>query len=237
MAAIAGTYGIAGGAVLALVAGADLLCLGGEDAGERMLDEVRDAIVAAVQRRRLWTSTGCRDAATQGARRWPSRPRGPADRTTVTDAADPRWPLPRCRSPDRCPPPSAPDPGAALRRGRPISPSATIPWGLAAAADDARLPRRSPVRSRTIRCRLTTSSAAGTVARAHPGPPSASLDDRCWPTAFGALPAVCGADRDGQRRHRRRRWPRPSPVTGRALANAASGAGGARRWRTDRSQS
>ena len=33
---------------MALDAGADLLCLGGEDAGERMLDEVRDAIVDAV---------------------------------------------------------------------------------------------------------------------------------------------------------------------------------------------
>jgi len=50
MAAIAGSHGIAGGAVLALRAGADLLCLGGEDAGEVMLDQVRDAIVHAVQR-------------------------------------------------------------------------------------------------------------------------------------------------------------------------------------------
>ncbi|MEP6559545.1 MAG: glycoside hydrolase family 3 N-terminal domain-containing protein [Nakamurella sp.] len=49
MAAISGSYGIAGGAVLALRAGADLLCLGGEDAGEVMLDVARDAIVAAVR--------------------------------------------------------------------------------------------------------------------------------------------------------------------------------------------
>ena len=48
MAAIAGTYGIARGAVMALNAGADLLCLGGEDAGEAMLDQVRDGIVEAV---------------------------------------------------------------------------------------------------------------------------------------------------------------------------------------------
>lgn len=48
MAAIAGTYGIASGAVMALNAGADLLCLGGEDAGEAMLDQVRDGIVEAV---------------------------------------------------------------------------------------------------------------------------------------------------------------------------------------------
>ncbi len=53
MAAINRTYGIAEGAVMALNAGADLLCLGGEDAGERMLDEVRDAIVSAVRDGRL----------------------------------------------------------------------------------------------------------------------------------------------------------------------------------------
>jgi len=53
MAAIAGNYGTAGGAVLALRAGADLLCLGGEDAGEVMLDQVRDAIVHAVQQGEL----------------------------------------------------------------------------------------------------------------------------------------------------------------------------------------
>jgi beta-N-acetylhexosaminidase len=53
MAAINRTYGIAEGAVMALNAGADLLCLGGEDAGERMLDEVRDAIVNAVREGRL----------------------------------------------------------------------------------------------------------------------------------------------------------------------------------------
>jgi beta-N-acetylhexosaminidase len=48
MAAIAGTHGIGAGAVRALSAGADLLCLGGEDAGEQMLDQVAGAIVAAV---------------------------------------------------------------------------------------------------------------------------------------------------------------------------------------------
>ncbi len=53
MAAINRTYGIAEGAVLALNAGADLLCLGGEDAGERMLDEVQAAIVRAVLDGRL----------------------------------------------------------------------------------------------------------------------------------------------------------------------------------------
>lgn len=48
MAAIAGSQGIARGAVLAVLAGADLLCLGGEDAGEVMLDDARDALVEAV---------------------------------------------------------------------------------------------------------------------------------------------------------------------------------------------
>ena len=53
MAAINRTYGIAAGAVLALNAGADQLRLGGEDAGERMLEEVRNAIVNAVLDGRL----------------------------------------------------------------------------------------------------------------------------------------------------------------------------------------
>ncbi len=62
MAAIAGMYGVAEGAVMALAAGADLLCLGGEDAGEWMLDEVRDAIVDAVMSGRL-PADRLRDAA------------------------------------------------------------------------------------------------------------------------------------------------------------------------------
>jgi beta-N-acetylhexosaminidase len=49
MAALADSYGIPGGAVRALAAGADLLCLGGDSMTAGELDGVRDAIVAAVR--------------------------------------------------------------------------------------------------------------------------------------------------------------------------------------------
>jgi beta-N-acetylhexosaminidase len=49
MAALADSYGIPGGAVRALAAGADLLCLGGDTMTADELDAVRDAIVAAVR--------------------------------------------------------------------------------------------------------------------------------------------------------------------------------------------
>lgn len=48
MAAVADAYGIAGAAVRALVAGADLLCIGGETRPEAEIDSIRDAIVDAV---------------------------------------------------------------------------------------------------------------------------------------------------------------------------------------------
>ncbi len=53
MAAIAGPYGIGGGSVMALQAGADLLCLGGENATEATPTLAREAIVAAVLDGRL----------------------------------------------------------------------------------------------------------------------------------------------------------------------------------------
>lgn len=53
MAAIAGPYGIGEGAVMALQAGADLLCLGGENATEATPTLAREAIVAAVLDGRL----------------------------------------------------------------------------------------------------------------------------------------------------------------------------------------
>ena len=53
MGAVAGTVGLAEGAVRALLAGVDALCLGGEDLGEPVVDGVRDAIVAAVHSGRL----------------------------------------------------------------------------------------------------------------------------------------------------------------------------------------
>lgn len=48
MAGVADDYGIAGGAVRALIAGADLLCIGGETRPEAEIDGIRDAIVDAV---------------------------------------------------------------------------------------------------------------------------------------------------------------------------------------------
>jgi beta-N-acetylhexosaminidase len=53
MGAVAGTVGLAEGAVLALLAGVDALCLGGDPAGESVADVARDAVVAAVRSGRL----------------------------------------------------------------------------------------------------------------------------------------------------------------------------------------
>ena len=53
MAAIATTYGMAEGAVMAIEAGADLLCLGAEDATPALLDTISSALVAAVRSGRI----------------------------------------------------------------------------------------------------------------------------------------------------------------------------------------
>jgi len=53
MGAVAGTVGIGEGAVLALLAGVDALCLGGDEAGEALADTARDALVTAVHSGRL----------------------------------------------------------------------------------------------------------------------------------------------------------------------------------------
>ncbi|HEU4349385.1 MAG TPA: glycoside hydrolase family 3 N-terminal domain-containing protein [Actinoplanes sp.] len=53
MGAVAGTVGLGEGAVLALLAGVDALCLGGDEAGEPIADAARDALVAAVRSGRL----------------------------------------------------------------------------------------------------------------------------------------------------------------------------------------
>jgi beta-N-acetylhexosaminidase len=53
MGAIAGSVGVGEGAVLALLAGVDALCLGGDEAGEPIADLARDALVAAVRSGRL----------------------------------------------------------------------------------------------------------------------------------------------------------------------------------------
>jgi beta-N-acetylhexosaminidase len=53
MGAVAGTVGLGEGAVLALLAGVDALCLGGDLAGEAAADAAREAVVAAVRSGRL----------------------------------------------------------------------------------------------------------------------------------------------------------------------------------------
>ena len=53
MGAIAGSVGVGEGAVLAVLAGVDALCLGGDEAGEPIADAARDALVAAVRCGRL----------------------------------------------------------------------------------------------------------------------------------------------------------------------------------------
>jgi beta-N-acetylhexosaminidase len=53
MGAIAGSVGVGEGAVLALLAGVDALCLGGEEADEPIAEAARDAVVAAVHSGRL----------------------------------------------------------------------------------------------------------------------------------------------------------------------------------------
>ena len=49
MQAVARRYGLAGATVQALAAGADAICVGGEDADEEVATALRDAIVAAVR--------------------------------------------------------------------------------------------------------------------------------------------------------------------------------------------
>jgi beta-N-acetylhexosaminidase len=76
MGAVTGTVGLGEGAVLALLAGVDALCLGGDEAGEAIADTARDALVAAVRSGRLPESRLAEAAgrtATLGA-----RPRPPA---------------------------------------------------------------------------------------------------------------------------------------------------------------
>ena len=53
MGPIAGAFGVGEGAVLAVLAGVDALCLGGDEAGEQIADAARDGLVAAVRSGRL----------------------------------------------------------------------------------------------------------------------------------------------------------------------------------------
>jgi beta-N-acetylhexosaminidase len=139
MAAIAGNYGIATGAVLALRAGADLLCLGGEDAGEVMLDQVRDAIVHAVQQGELPldrltdAATRVRSLAVLGEtqRDWAAQPA--AASVAAAAALEVAGPLPQLPADTlvlRC------DEAGSLAVG-------TVPWGLSGAgASVVELPLR-----------------------------------------------------------------------------------------------
>jgi len=144
MAAVAGTFGIAEAAVLALLAGADLLCLGGEDAGEALVDDVRAAIVEAVLSQRLplhRLADAAARAATLGARSVPptdATDDGTADRL-AGEALQIAGPLPALVAPMlvlRCEEPS----------NIAVGP---IPWGLAiGAAGGPAGPAELPIRSR-----------------------------------------------------------------------------------------
>lgn len=78
MGAIATRYGIGEAAVLAVAAGADLLCLGGEDAGEHQVDEAVGALTRAVAQGRL-SRQRLADAAARA--RSLGRPSGPGGST------------------------------------------------------------------------------------------------------------------------------------------------------------
>jgi beta-N-acetylhexosaminidase len=53
MAAVSGAYGLGGASARAIAAGADAICVGGENSGEDTVDGIRDAIVDAVTEGRM----------------------------------------------------------------------------------------------------------------------------------------------------------------------------------------
>ena len=107
MAAVRDLYGIPGAAVRALVAGTDLLCIGGEPMPEPELDAISDAIVAAVRNGTL-SAERLSDAAARAARLAGS------------------W---RAGSPRTRPSRSAPaEARRGIRRSRPWSPTARWRW-------------------------------------------------------------------------------------------------------------
>ena len=138
---------------MALAAGADLLCLGGEDAGEQMLDDVRDAIVDAVRerpaqhrpaaRRRAPGSARLAGLADRPRRAGPLRPDGPA--RVAAAALQIAGPLPPTRRP-RCW-------WCAARRSTNLA-VGTIPWGLA-----QRRPSDPPTVAGLPECRCERRSA------------------------------------------------------------------------------
>jgi beta-N-acetylhexosaminidase len=85
MGAIAGTVGLGEGAVLALLAGVDALCLGGDEAGEPIADAARDALVAAVRDGRLPEDRLAEAAAgvQKLAARFPARDGAPSDEVEI----------------------------------------------------------------------------------------------------------------------------------------------------------
>lgn len=96
MAAMAQRYGIAGGAIRALAAGADLLCIGGETRPAEEIDAIRDAIAGAVIAGDL-TEDRLADAAAHGASVGASAMRAarggtPAGATGSTGATGPAGP-------------------------------------------------------------------------------------------------------------------------------------------------
>lgn len=120
MKAIAGTYGIERGTVMALAAGADAICVGGGLCDELTVLALRDAIVGAVRDGSL-PAERLADAADRVRRlaEW-TADQVRAARPTPSRRA-PRWawrpPAGRCGSPAPTPSPRSPRGAGALRRG------------------------------------------------------------------------------------------------------------------------
>jgi beta-N-acetylhexosaminidase len=135
MAAVRDMFGIPGAAVQALLAGADLLCIGGDPMDEAALDAVRDAIVAAVVAGEL-PADRLADAATRSAElgtSWASARAATRREPGVWDAG------PSAKVADRAvsiagPIPTLATPTLVLRcEETPNIAVGVIPWGLAGA--------------------------------------------------------------------------------------------------------
>ena len=150
MAAMAATYGIAEAAVLAIAAGADLLCLGGEDAGEQLLARVVAALVDAVRLGRL-SEDRLRDAAARtrslaapSAHTHPAAPAGLDGKLGIrlarraVDVAGPLpgWPAPANR--DR-----GAQPLVVRCEARTNIAVGGVPWGPAAVSDTSEIVLRA----------------------------------------------------------------------------------------------
>ncbi|HEY7816531.1 MAG TPA: glycoside hydrolase family 3 N-terminal domain-containing protein, partial [Nakamurella sp.] len=138
MAALRDSYGIPGAAVMALVAGTDLLCIGGDPMPESALDAIRDAIVTAVRdgvlpAERL--ADAALRAATLGRRPSSPSPHSP-DSLGGSAAAGAFDPGPSASAAERAiqvagTVPTLPPPTLVLRcEERPNIAVGAIPWGL-----------------------------------------------------------------------------------------------------------